>query len=80
MNDFILGMRYIFRGLKLLAQPGIRRFVVIPLIVNTLLFTGVIVYGAELISDLIRHLSQQWSWLQWIGWLLWPLFVIVVLF
>jgi CysZ protein len=79
MNDFILGMRYILRGTKLLAQPGIRRFVVIPLIVNTLLFTGVIIYGAELISDLIKHLSQQWSWLEWIGWLLWPLFVIVVL-
>ena len=72
-------MRYIFRGIKLLAQPGIRLYVIVPLFVNTLLFTGVIVYGAELISDLIRHLSQQWSWIEWIGWLLWPLFVIVAL-
>lgn len=79
MNDFLTGMRYIFRGIKLLAQPGIRLYVIVPLFVNTLLFTGVIVYGAELISDLIRHLSQQWSWIEWIGWLLWPLFVIVAL-
>lgn len=79
MNDFLTGMRYIFRGIKLLTQPGIRLYVVVPLFINTLLFTGVIIYGAELISDLIRHLSQQWSWIEWIGWLLWPLFVIVVL-
>jgi len=79
MSDVITGMRYIFRGVKLLAQPGIRLYVIVPLFVNTLLFTVVIIYGAELISDLIRHLSQQWSWIEWIGWLLWPLFVIVAL-
>lgn len=79
MNDFLQGTRYIFRGARLLLQPGIRLFVLIPLLVNTLLFTGVIIYGAELISDLIRHLSRQWSWLEWISWLLWPLFVIVTL-
>ena len=79
MREFLQGMGYILRGVKLLARPGIRLFVLVPLLINTLLFTGVIVYGAELISDMIRHLSQQWSWLDWIGWLLWPLFVIVVL-
>ena len=79
MNDFIRGTRYIIIGARLLLQPGIRLFVVIPLIVNSLLFTGVIIYGAELTSDFIRRLSQQWGWLEWIGWLLWPLFVIVAL-
>lgn len=79
MNDFITGMRYLFTGIKLLVKPGIRLFVIIPFLVNSLLFTGVIIYGAELISDLIRYISDKWSWLEWIGWLLWPLFVIVAL-
>lgn len=63
----------------MLLKPGIRLFVIIPFLVNSLLFTGVIIYGAELISDLIRYLSDKWSWLEWIGWLLWPLFVIIAL-
>lgn len=79
MNDLITGSRYLFTGAKLLLKPGIRLFVIIPFLVNSLLFTGVIIYGAELISDLIRYLSDKWSWLEWIGWLLWPLFVIVAL-
>lgn len=79
MNNFVNGARYLFTGIKLLLKPGIRLFVIIPLLVNSLLFTGVIIYGAELISDLIRYISDKWSWLEWIGWLLWPLFVIVAL-
>ena len=54
-------------------------FVIIPFLVNSILFTGVIVYGATLISDFIRFLSNQWSWLEWVGWLLWPLFAIIAL-
>ncbi len=77
MNDFVAGTRYILIGTKLLLKPGIRLFVIIPFLVNSLLFTGVIVYGASLISDLIKSLSDQWAWLEWVGWLLWPLFAII---
>jgi len=77
VNDFVAGTRYILIGTKLLLKPGIRLFVIIPFLVNSLLFTGVIVYGASLISDLIKSLSDQWAWLEWVGWLLWPLFAII---
>ena len=79
MNNFITGARYTLAGTRLLLKPGIRLFVIIPFLVNSILFTGVIVYGAALISDLIRFLSDQWSWLEWVGWLLWPVFAIVAL-
>ena len=79
MTQLKTGFYYVFSGFKLIFKPGIRIYVVIPLFINTILFTVVIIYGAESLSDLINSLSAQWHWLEWLKWLLWPLFVIVAL-
>jgi CysZ protein len=67
----LTGARCLWRGLGLLTAPGIRRFVVIPLLINTLLFAGVIVYGYYRLDALIERLLP--GWLSWLSWLLWPL-------
>ncbi|KTC65158.1 putative sulfate transport protein CysZ (plasmid) [Legionella adelaidensis] len=40
MGDFFQGAGYLFRGAKHLLTPGLKRFVVLPILFNFLLFTG----------------------------------------
>jgi len=77
MNDFVTGFKYVFSGFKLIIQPGIRIYVLIPFLINALLFASVIAYGSDILSDFINRWSTGW-W-EWIRWILWPLFVIVSL-
>lgn len=79
MSGFMTGFRAPLAGFGLIIKPGIRLYVLIPLVVNTLLFTAVIVFGIQAIGDLIDRLSGQWAWLEWIAWILWPLFLVVAL-
>lgn len=79
MTQFSQGFKYLLSGFKLILKPGIRLYVLIPLLINTLLFAGAIVYGANALGGLIDGLLTQWQWLEWLTWLLWPIFIIVAL-
>ncbi len=90
-NEFMEGMEqmglslfrgpgYLWQGIKLLATPGLRRFVVIPLLLNTLLFAIGIWQGLEWFSVLMDMVGAELpGWLAWLRWLLVPLFAIAVL-
>jgi len=41
------GIDCFFEGLRLIRQPGLRQYVVIPLIINVLVLTGAILYGVS---------------------------------
>ena len=41
------GASYALKGFTLLKLPGIKRYVVIPALINFLLFAGVIWYGSK---------------------------------
>ena len=75
MRDLVAGMRYAFSGLKLITRPGIRLYVLIPLLINAVIFSLVLSYGASLLNDFIN----QWltGWLEWLRWILWPLFIVI---
>ena len=77
MTGLLTGFKYAFSGFSLLVKPGIRLFVLLPLLINTLLFTAVITYGAGLLGDFIN--SSLTGWMEWLRWLLWPLFAIISL-
>ncbi len=79
MNQFSQGFKYLLSGFKLILKPGVRLYVLIPLLINSLLFAGAIYFGANSLSSLIDSLLAQWQWLEWLTWLLWPIFVIVAL-
>ncbi|MDH5435865.1 MAG: sulfate transporter CysZ [Gammaproteobacteria bacterium] len=72
IGDFTKGVRYLLSGFQLITQPGLRPFVLIPLLVNILLFTMAIWYGTNAFEGYIESLLP--SWLMWLSWLLWPLF------
>jgi len=78
LDDFSTGFGYFWRGLPLLNQPGIRRYVAIPLLINTVLFATLIYFGAERFDTFLDVLIPDW--LDWLRWLLWPLFAILALF
>lgn len=77
MGDLIAGFKYALKGFALIGKPRVRLFVIIPLLINTLLFAGAIYYGASMLEGFID--SVLTGWWDWLRWLLWPLFIIISL-
>jgi len=77
MSNPITGSMYLLTGLKLIFKPGIRAYVIIPLIINIVMFAALIWFGAQYFGDLLNWLMEKIpSWLQWLSWILWALFTI----
>lgn len=71
------GASCLITGFTLLLQPGIRRYIILPLLINFILFTLFIVLGISHASQLIQDMLPQLpDWLQWIEWLIWPVFML----
>jgi CysZ protein len=74
------GAGYLLQGIRLITRPGLRRFVVVPLAVNILIFSAAIALGVRLFGNVLATLDARLpSWLGWLDWVLWPLFVLVLL-
>ena len=73
------GAGYLTRGARLLNHPSLRPFVLIPLMINVLIFGALISIGFSYMSDLMDWmLSRIPDWLHFIEWILWPLIGITV--
>ncbi len=73
------GAGYLLRGMKLIMQPGLRRFVLIPLLINILVFCAAIWYGVSRFESFLAWMESEIpSWLHWLDWVLWPLFILVL--
>jgi CysZ protein len=80
MSNPFSGIGYFFQGLRLIVQPGLRRYVVIPLLINFTLFAGLIWFGASQFEVFLQWLLPELpDWLQWLEWLLWAVFGIAAL-
>ena len=84
IGNLLKGFGHIFNGLKLITQPGLRRFVLIPLSINVTLFGGATWYIFIQFDEWMNRLLPDFpDWLSWIEtaliWLLWPLFSIMIL-
>lgn len=77
IKDLVLGAGYVLKGFRLVTQPGIKRFAVVPLLINSLIFAAVIILGAHQFQALIDSLLP--GWLDWLEFLLWPLFAIIAM-
>jgi CysZ protein len=74
------GALYMLGGIRLLMRPGLKRYVLIPLLVNILVFGGGIWLGATGFEYLMDRMQGNIPhWLAWVEWLLWPLFLVAVL-
>lgn len=76
----VSGAGYLIKGMGLITKPGLRRFVLVPLLINVGVFSAAIWYGVVQFETFILWMeSKVPSWLQWLEWLLWPLFVLALL-
>lgn len=75
-----IGIGYLLQGFRLIAQPGLRRFVAIPLLLNSVVFATLIGLGIAQFNALIDWLLAFLpDWLHWLEWLLWPVFALLAL-
>ncbi len=76
MITFIKGFLDCLSGFGLLFKSGIKRYVLVPLIINLTLFS--------LATKLLTEQLEVWlerllpNWLGWLEWLIWPLFAIAM--
>jgi len=81
LKDSFAGAGYFLRGASLITKPGIRVFVIIPLVLNILIFSLLIAFGyqqfGEFLDWLLPDEDSWWSWLNWLRWIIKPIFFTV---
>ncbi|MFQ3222877.1 MAG: CysZ protein [Porticoccaceae bacterium] len=74
------GPALIIEGLKLLWHPQIRWLVLIPLLINLLLFATATGFAAQWLGDWLENmLSSVPDWLHWLAWVIWLMFTSLAL-
>ncbi|MBA5763420.1 sulfate transporter CysZ [Vibrio sp. 404] len=74
------GFGYFFHGIELALSPGIRRFVLMPLLANIILVGGALFYlFSHLDSWINQWIGQLPEFLSWLSYILWPLLVLTIL-
>ncbi len=72
INDIMTGSFMLARGFKLIRQPGIRGYVIIPLVINIILFGGLIWFGYAQFAPLVEWaLSLVPDFLDFLRWIIW---------
>lgn len=80
MKDVFTGAGYLLEGFSLLRKPGLRRFVVMPLLINILLFGGLIGWAYGWVDGSSRAMVAGLpEWLHWLRYIVVPVFVLTSL-
>lgn len=79
-RSLLAGAGYVLTGLRWLPKAGLRSFVAIPLLINTVLFGAGLWWSAGQFERFDQYLQGLLpTWLAWLHWLLWPLFILTAL-
>lgn len=74
------GTQYFIEGFHLATRPGIRRFVILPLLANIIFLGGAFWWLFSQLNNWVNWVMEKIpSWLQWLDYLIWPLAVITIL-
>lgn len=80
----ITGVRYLREGLSLVMRPGLRWFVLLPLLVNIIVFAAIIGVAIDQfdhwIDRLVPVLPDWLSFLQYFVWLLFVILLLIIVF
>lgn len=80
MNNTVAGPAAILAGFRMIFTPGLKRFVIIPMICNVLLLTFFIWFGYGLFDRWVDGFIQSLpEWLSFVEWLIWPLVIIMTI-
>tara|TARA_R110002072_G_scaffold622_5_gene4814 strand:- start:20587 stop:21372 length:786 start_codon:yes stop_codon:yes gene_type:complete len=78
-GNFFKGLGYMTQGFHIILQPGFRLFLLVPLLVNIVLFTLMIMWAYSLIDGwMISLLSWLPEWLAFLEWLFWSAYFVVI--
>jgi len=77
ISPILKGISHVRNGFSLITLRGVKRYVVVPVLINFILFTGAIWYGYVQFDTLLEQNLP--SWLGWLEFLIWPLFIIACL-
>ena len=79
-NNPVTGISYLLKALPLLTKPGIKAFVIIPLMINIVLFSIGVYFGFVYFDEFMKYFldtSGMWSWVAAIVELIKPLLYIL---
>ena len=74
-NNPIAGAMYLLRGLHLVTRPRMRRFVIMPALINAVLFSAAIYFASGWIFDYSQELLPDW--LDWLSFVFVPIFLLL---
>jgi len=75
------GIDCFMEGFRLVSKPGLRRYVIIPALINTLVLVLMIAISVSVFSPWVESLiSFLPDWLSFLSWLVWTLASIIVAF
>jgi CysZ protein len=77
LAELLQGVRYLLTGCRLLARPGLRRYVAVPLLISAAIFSLGIYVAGQKMGAVIDGMIP--AWLDWARYLLWPLFAAAAL-
>ncbi len=79
LADLFKGAGYFFAGLGMINTPGLRRYIVIPLLINIVLFTLLVVWLTGEFGALVALYAPQLpDWLAWLDSVVWLLFALII--
>ncbi len=79
-GNLFQGFSYLFEGFRIVCQPGLRKFLWVPLCVNVALFALLIMWAKSLFSGWMAYLlSWLPEWLAFLEWLFWIIYFIAIL-
>ena len=82
LRDFLSGINYLLQGFRLIRQPALRRFVLFPILINTIVFSLAItvgVYQFDIFLDWALPQGDSW-WIEATRTLIWIFFTLLALF
>jgi CysZ protein len=84
-KDFIkqplTGIGYLLKGAQLLSHPQLRLFILIPLLINIVIFASAFAFLFINITTWIEsYISALPSFLSWLSYIFWPIIIFAILF
>ncbi|MDH3465514.1 MAG: sulfate transporter CysZ [Gammaproteobacteria bacterium] len=78
--DLLRGAGYLARGMKLIFRPGLRRYAMLPILINSVIFLGLVATAVDLFSQLVETWvpTADGAWWGTVRALLWLIFAIGV--